>query len=443
MGNSVVLEAGIPWTFTDKEVTAWGGIRLIHEMLLRLRFRQALEQAGLPEPGSNRGFSAVEMMESFLVCVWIGGSRFSHTALVRFDKALHQIFGWRGVASVSTFTRFFRRFKREEVDRVFSHLSHWFWDQISPRTLTLDLDSSVITRYGKQEGARYGYNDKHPGKPSHHPLFAFVADLRMVLHAWLRPGNTASCSGISLFFQEALELLGSRHRIGLVRADSGFYDGEFIELLESKSADYIIAVRMYRPFKLAVTAPRPWTTVAEGVDVAELEYHPLYWKKPRRMVVIRQQLKRRPDAMGKPLLEVPGHLFQAYVTSLRLPPAEVWRLYNGRGDAENRIAELKYDFGLTGFCLDPFYATETAFRTVILAYNLMSLFRQAILQAPKAVRLSTMRIECIALGAWIGREGRRRVLRLSLARPRRPWFEGLFASAAGFSPPWTPHGPSG
>ena len=49
------------------------------------------------------------------------------------------------------------------------------------------------------------------------------------------------------------------------------------------------------------------------------------------------------------------------VTSLDLAPEEVWRLYNGRSDSENRIAELKNDFGINGFCLDPFYATEAAF----------------------------------------------------------------------------------
>ncbi len=57
--------------------------------------------------------------------------------------------------------------------------------------LTLGLDSSVLPRYGTQEGAARGYTPQKKGRPSHHPLFAVVADLRMVLHAWVRPGNTA------------------------------------------------------------------------------------------------------------------------------------------------------------------------------------------------------------------------------------------------------------
>lgn len=150
-------------------------------------------------------------------------------------------------------------------------------------------------------------------------------------------------------------MLGDRHKVGLIRADSGFYDGEYLSWLEARKLTY---------------------------------------------------------------------------------PGEVWRLYRGRGDAENRIAELKHDFGINGFCLDSFYATEAAFRTVMLAYNLMSVFRQALLKAPKAVRLSTMRFQCFALGSWVGRSGRKKVQRISLPRQRRPWFDGLFASIGAFKAPW-------
>lgn len=36
---------------------------------------------------------------------------------------------------------------------------------------------------------------------------------------------------------------------------------------------------------------------------------------------------------------------------------------------ENRINELKYDFGLDRFCMNKFWATDTAFRTIMVAYN--------------------------------------------------------------------------
>lgn len=436
METSLPIEQGLPFQFTDKPVTPWGGLRLVQEMLLRMRFREALAASGLPRPGSNRGYDPVAMMEVFLVCVWIGGLRFSHTSAVRYDEALCQIFGWKRVASVSTFTRWFRRFKRAGVDQVFGNLGRWFWNQLAPRTITLDLDSSVVTRYGKQEGAVVGYSRQKFGKPSHRPLFAFAADWRMVVHAWLRPGNTDDCNGGREFTEEALALLEPRHRVGLIRADAGFYDWKFFEALESKSIAYIVSADMTSPLRHEIVATKQWLNAGEGVDVAEFQYEGARWFKARRMVVVRHELKRRPEALGKELFEVPGCKFSAFVTTLDLPPAEVWRLYNGRGDSENRIAELKADFGLEGFCLESFYATEAAFRSAMLAYNLMSLFRQALLQAPTAVKLSTMRFQCFALGAWIGGQGRNKVLRISLSAGRRPWFEGLFAKIGAFRCPW-------
>jgi hypothetical protein len=436
METSFQISQGLPFQFTDKPVTPWGGLRLVQEMLLRMNFRAALVASGLPQPGSNRGYDPVAMMEAFLVCVWIGGVRFSHTSIVRFDTALCQIFGWKRVASVSTFTRWFRRFNREEVDQVFGNLGRWFWGQLAPRTVTLDLDSSVVTRFGKQEGAVVGYSRQKFGKPSHRPLFAFAADWRMVVHAWLRPGNTDDCNGVQDFTEEALSLLQPRHCVGLIRADAGFYDGGFLGKLESKSIAYIVSADMTGPLRHEIGATKQWLNVAEGIEVAEFQYEGTRWLKARRMIVVRKELRRRPQSLGKELIEVPGYKFSAFVTTLELAPADVWRLYKGRGDSENRIAELKADFGLNGFCLDPFYATEAAFRSVMLAYNLMSLFRQALLQAPTAVKLSTMRFQCFALGSWIGRDGRKKVLRISLDGRRRAWFEGLFAKIENFRCPW-------
>jgi len=48
------------------------------------------------------------------------------------------------------------------------------------------------------------------------------------------------------------------------------------------------------------------------------------------------------------------------LTDLTIPALEVWRLYRGRADCENRIKELKADFGLGSFVLRDFWATEAA-----------------------------------------------------------------------------------
>ena len=56
---------------------------------------------------------------------------------------------------------------------------------------------------------------------------------------------------------------------------------------------------------------------------------------------------------------------------------EIWREYNRRADMENRIAELEHDLGADGFCLKQFFATEAAFRAVLLLFNLLAEFQRA------------------------------------------------------------------
>ena len=106
------------------------------------------------------------------------------------------------------------------------------------------------------------------------------------------------------------------------------------------------------------------------------------WDKPRRVVGIRQKIDERANAKGKQLsLFADDAIFSQYrysviVTDIDLPAAELWRLYRGRADCENRIKELKYDFGGENLNLKDFWATEAALLTVMMAYNLMSLLKR-------------------------------------------------------------------
>lgn len=63
--------ANIPWEFTDKKVTPWGGLRFFKEFVDKTKIKEELRVCDLPYPGSNRGFDPVQIMESFWVSVWI------------------------------------------------------------------------------------------------------------------------------------------------------------------------------------------------------------------------------------------------------------------------------------------------------------------------------------------------------------------------------------
>jgi hypothetical protein len=119
--------------------------------------------------------------------------------------------------------------------------------------------------------------------------------------------------------------------------------------------------------------------------------------------------------------------YHAFVTNQQLPAVKIWEQYKQRGDAENRIKALKEDFGVEGFCMDSFSATETAMRFVMVAYNLMGLFKLLTHRNQLQPKLSALRFNCFAVGSWIEKHDEVKVLKMSVPLKRRQWHDGLFS----------------
>ena len=131
-----------------------------------------------------------------------------------------------------------------------------------------------------------------------------------------------------------------------------------------------------------------------------------------------------------------NYRYAAYVTSLKLAPAEIWRIYRGKGDAENRIKKLKYDFGFDILNLKDFYATEAALTFVMIACNLMALCRTFVLQEKTQKTLSTIRYRTFAIGAYFEKINDKLVLKIALSKKRRAWFSGLWNYSKVFGYPF-------
>lgn len=156
------------------------------------------------------------------------------------------------------------------------------------------------------------------------------------------------------------------------------------------------------------------------------------------MVVVRKDIDKLPKSAGKSLFpeydEFNRFRYSAFVTNMAVSGDLVWHIYKHRAEAENQIKELKYDYGIEGFCSESFDATETAFRWVMVTYNFMSLFKQLMLIGKSLPMLSTLKFQCIAIGSYIVRSGRKTVLKLSVKGKRRNFIEGLFHHLDDFDP---------
>lgn len=250
----------------------------------------------------------------------------------------------------------------------------------------------------------------------------------------MRPSNAHRANNILQFLQSTWHHLGNKS-VGLLRADSGFFGKAVLVALEGKRIPYIIAARLTQPRQRTIYQASGWWALEAGLELTASRYRAAGWAMKRRMIVVRQSVKRK-MAPGKTLSllvddpDIDGWRHGTFVTCLDLSRVEVWRTCRGRTDCENRIKKLQADFGLDAGNMYGFWATEAALSFAMLADNLMSLFRQAVLRSRIQHTLSTLHGRLLAIGSsWHQDSGQNRLM-LSVPRRKRAWLSSLWANAS-------------
>ena len=117
----------------------------------------------------------------------------SAQSAIKKSKTLLKKFTYISLLFVYNFTRRITTKKKGTIKPAcFRKFVPLVFLRVEVRQLHFRLRSTVMVRKGSQEGAAKGHNPKRPGRLSHHPLLAFVSDVRMIANYWLRPGNTSA-----------------------------------------------------------------------------------------------------------------------------------------------------------------------------------------------------------------------------------------------------------
>ena len=416
--SSLFGQAKLVLDETPKAITPFGGLASFVTFLGQIGYAQEVQQR-LPfaAPTSNNAIPLAHTLTAFVVAVVAGARRFAHCQWLRGDPVLHALLGLERFPGDDTIRNFFLRFTQAHIEAFWRPLWRWLLLLLAcPKAgFSLDLDSTVFCREGSQEGAAKGYNPRRKGRRSHHPLLAVLAEAPFILHGWLRSGNTGAARGGVPFLQEALALLPEGMWIRCVRADSGFFEEALLSFLEARMLPYLVVARMTSTLQRRCAGLRDWTVIDENYAVGEFTVQLFGWSKTRRLVVVREQVREGKDAVGRRLIDVPGYTFRVWVTNRSEGALALWRDYNGRATVEQRIEELKNDVAADGFCLRPFFATESAFLAVLLTFNLLSLYQHQTTPGQPYRQPGTLRTAVFLAGAMLGNMGREKVLKLSAA----------------------------
>ena len=285
-------------------------------------------------------------------------------------------------------------------------------------SITIDIDSSVINVEGHQEGATKGYNPKKLGNRCYNIQFAFCDELKAYVTGFVRSGNAYTANGATELIKEIVTTLKTSDLEIFFRMDSGYFDEEIIETIESLGCKFLIKAKAYATLVSQVTASS--AVFHKGInerETAELIIKLDKWKKKRRFIVSRV-LKPENERAQLCLLEGSEYDYFFFVTNTDLESEAVVLSYEKRGNAENYIKEAKYDMSVGHLLLKSFWANEAVFQMMMLAYNLFLIFKFDYLDASEyRQQIKTFRLKYVFLAAKIIKTARSVIMKLSSKYP--------------------------
>lgn len=236
--------------------------------------------------------------------------------------------------------------------------------------VVIDLDPSVDPTHGAQQGSLF-----HAFYRSwcYLPMFGFLSFEGEPDHvpfaARLRPGNSKEPRGTIALLRrivaEIRSLFGSRKAI-LVRLDAGFAHPRVLDALEELKVKFVVG--MPTNDRLKVWAKKKQPDVRKRAKKSgeterafdEKPYKARSWKSNRRVILKAESI----PYPGRDTKDNPRFV----VTNLRSAPKKVYATYCMRGDAENRIKEVKRDLHVDRTSCSRFVANQLRVIMTTAAY---------------------------------------------------------------------------
>ena len=363
---------------TGKNMTSKAGLIPVVKFLDKMGFCELFRGA----VDHQRNNNAVYCLEDGILLILTGliGGAFNISKCVLLwssCEVLQKAAGWLRIPDETTLGRLFKDLSERHISELenFVHdLRKKVWAKAGDHSilsasalLWVDVDSSVKTVYGQQEGAGKGYNTHKRGALSYHPLLAFCCSTKEILQGWLRTGSAYTSNGIVEFMKQLLAQLPESQRI-LFRGDSGFFVGMLLDFLDQLGHGYLVKVKLKNVVPLL--SRQKWQAIAgkPGWEQCEFWHCCHGWKTSRLLVAVRQK-KAAPVSSQGALFEEAHYDYFCYVTTENYTPWETHKIYGARATSETWIEEAKSQLGLAHLKTNSFLANAALFQAAILAYN--------------------------------------------------------------------------
>jgi hypothetical protein len=337
------------------------------------RWEQFVERSPLAYTG-NRGSRVVDVLGTAVLSVLCGHWRYAHINAVRGDQLNPPLLGMSATVSEDVVRGAWRRL---EEGAGLAWLERELRACVKPvlsQPWVLDIDVTIKTIYGRQQGAELGHNPHKPGRPSHAYHSYFMANTRLCLGVEVHGGKEHAARHALPGLWSLLDQLPRTHWPAMVRGDCGYGNEVLLSAAEERGLPCLFKLRHTAKVKTlvaqALRAGGTWADAGDGWEVMTTALRLSGWSRERRVVLVREapalapvgaQARRRRDHLGGAL---PGSeqwsmnsapwsgRIAVLVTTLdpvAYPAVALARLYRERADAENIYDELKNQWGWNGY----------------------------------------------------------------------------------------------
>lgn len=424
--------------FDNSSATQFGGYPLWDAFLKEVGLDARLASHIKMNRGPN-AFTAPEISRFFIDANMLGAARLMDVDRMRFDPMLTRAMGLEILPSDETIGRYFKSYGEGylgSLDRMNVRLNNLLWKKTRKQRygpakdgkVILDYDSSVMTVYGKQEGADRGWSFHKKDNPGFQPKFAFIGGLGVVVNQQLYPQSSNLPTAFEPFHAETLSKLPKTARVWAIRGDGALYSGERIKWLEKKYTYAITAKRTAHLYDRIKSIPEgEWVDAQDEqgrlCSVARIRYCPKTWEAERTYVLSR----RRKDLKGQKVLwDWERYKYFAYVTNYKAPLMTQFKFCVERCSLESFIKESKSGFHYDALPCKELDANRAYLGHVQMAYNLMIWWK--LLKTPRTVNrwtVATLRARLFCVYGNLKRETGRWVLSLPALWPWRTLYRQL------------------
>ena len=404
----------IIYQLTDKRIPAVTGIGLVGDILEHAGFFDLFRNVRISEKRSRKQINPGSIMATFIALLCVGKPDFECVRELQNDSSYYQnALHVNGFPSSATL--------RQRMDEIGSKFRSILLDfnvdllsknGASPTALSngmvpLDIDVTPMDNSNtKKEGVSWTYK-RFDG---YAPIMAYVGSEGYLANAELREGSQHCQKGTPDFLRQTLKLCGKITSSPLlVRLDSGNDAAENIGIMLEHGAYYVVKRNLRKEDKdewadsirswcKDVREPRDGMKVYIGSTFKDVDY--ITESGESKTIcnrIVYEMIERTSKADGQMLL-VPEIELNMFWTNLGQSDQDIIDLYHAHGECEQFHSEIKTDMGVERLPSGKFDTNELVIELTILAYNILRMLGQEIVNqgnAPSKRTVSRKRVRTV------------------------------------------------